>query len=292
MTTLTAEPHETRTTTSPARDRFGRYAAAVPIAIVSLFAVYPLIRVLVQAVRTPYGEWSTDAVGQVLSSPTFWTSLRVTVEVAVLSTVGCLILGTVVATLIAFAPFPGSSTVSKSIDSIVALPSFLIVLAFIFVYGGSGIASVATGLDLRNFLSSQWGIVAAEITFFTPFVLRPVLAAYAQFPTAQLNAAASLGASPWRVFTRVILPEIVPAVTAGGGLTLLLTLNEFGIVAFTGAQGAQTIPIRIYTAGIVTADIPAAAVYACVQIVLSLALYFGYRAGIDRLQRTPKRGGR
>ena len=75
----------------------------------------------------------------------------------------------------------------------------------------------------------------------------------------------------------MLFPEIVPALSASGGIAVLLTLNEFGIVAFTGAKGVQTIPTQIYTTGIVTADVPAAAVYACTQIVLSLALFGGFR---------------
>ncbi len=43
---------------------------------------------------------------------------------------------------------------------------------------------------------------------------------------------------------------------AGGSLVLLLTLNEFGIVLFTGAKGVITLPVLIYTRGIVTFDLP------------------------------------
>ena len=92
-----------------------------------------------------------------------------------------------------------------------------------------------------------------------------------------LSVAASLGASPVRVLRSVIMPEAWPALMAGGSLVLLLTLNEFGIVLFTGAKGVMTLPVLIYTRGIVTFDLPGAAVIATVQIALSLALYVAYR---------------
>ena len=52
------------------------------------------------------------------------------------------------------------------------------------------------------------------------------------------------------------MPEAWPALMAGGSLVLLLTLNEFGIVLFTGAKGVITLPVLIYTRGIVTFDLP------------------------------------
>ena len=99
-------------------------------------------------------------------------------------------------------------------------------------------------------------MIAAEITFFTPFVVRPLLASFALLPRAQLDVAASLGASPLRVLRSVVMPEAWPALMAGGSLVLLLTLNEFGIVLFTGAKGVITLPVLIYTRGIVTFDLP------------------------------------
>lgn len=256
-----------------------RYLVTIPLAIVLFFAGYPLFRVLAQATRTSAGGWGTETIAATLTSRSFHEAVRNTVTISVAATLGCLLLGILVATLIAFAPFRGSGIASKLIDVIVAMPSFLVVLAFVFLYGKSGAAHAIIGdsVDFSTFLSSSTGIVFAEVTFFTPFVIQPLLAAYSQLPPAQLNVAASLGASPLRVFTHVLFPEIVPALSASGGIAVLLTLNEFGIVAFTGAKGVQTIPTQIYTTGIVTADVPAAAVYACTQIVLSLALFGGFR---------------
>ncbi|SKV50277.1 2-aminoethylphosphonate transport system permease protein phnU [Mycobacteroides abscessus subsp. massiliense] len=64
---------------------------------------------------------------------------------------------------------------------------------------------------------------------------------------------------------------------------LLLALNEFGIVLFTGAKEVVTLPVLIYTRGIVTFDLPGAAVIATVQVALSLALYGLYRIIFSRM---------
>ena len=260
-----------------------------PVLVVLVVAVYPLARVCLESARLRDGGFGLGTWTSVLGSQSFRSALWRTVAIAVSSTVGCLILGTFLAIVLAFVPFPGSSLVGRLIDTILALPSFLITLAFTFLYGSAGavnaLISNITGQrsPALDFLYTPAGIIAAEITFFTPFVVRPLLAAFALLPRQQLDVAASLGASPVRVLRSVILPEAWPALMAGGSLVLLLTLNEFGIVLFTGAKGVITLPVLIYTRGIVTFDLPGAAVIATVQIVLSLALYIAYRAIFARV---------
>ena len=72
----------------------------------------------------------------------------------------------------------------------------------------------------------------------------------------------------------------------------LLTLNEFGIVLFTGAKGVITLPVLIYTRGIVTFDLPGAAVIATVQIALSLALYGAVPGDLRPVMTESRKGGR
>ncbi|MGW4245472.1 2-aminoethylphosphonate ABC transporter permease subunit [Nocardia sp. NPDC004722] len=264
-----------------------------PVLVVLLIAVYPIVRVLLESTKTKDGRgggtWS-----RVLAEESFRNALMRTVTIAISSTIGCLLLGTFVAIVLAFIPFPGSQLVGRLIDSVLTLPSFLVTLAFTFLYGTAGavnalINQITGGTKpVIDFLSTPWGVILAEVTFFTPFVVRPLLAAFAQLPREQLDVASSLGASPWRVLTQVVMPEAWPALAAGGSLTLLLTLNEFGIVLFTGAKGVITLPALIYTRGIVTFDLPGAAVLASVQVVLSLSLYLGYRLLFARLTRARK----
>ncbi|WP_280235361.1 2-aminoethylphosphonate ABC transporter permease subunit [Nocardia cyriacigeorgica] len=253
-----------------------------PVLVVLVIAVYPIVRVLAESTVTPDGR-GTDTWSQVLGSAAFRDALWRTISIAVCSTAGCLVLGTFLAIVLAFVPFPGATVVGRLIDTVLTLPSFLITLAFTFLYGTAGAVNALigriTGSDgpALDFLTTPTGVILAEITFFTPFVVRPLLAAFAQLPREQLDVAASLGAGPWRVLRQVVLPEAWPALAAGGSLVLLLTLNEFGIVLFTGAKGVITLPALIYTRGIVTFDLPGAAVLATVQVALSLISYLGYR---------------
>ncbi|HTM83513.1 MAG TPA: 2-aminoethylphosphonate ABC transporter permease subunit [Mycobacterium sp.] len=282
MTTLLEQPLEA----APPRPAPRRYRAALwaipPLLLVLAVVLYPLLRVFGESIQP--GTWT-----EVLASESFRDALWCTIAIAVTSTIGCLVLGTFLAVVLAFVPFPGSAVVGRLIDTVLALPSFLITLAFTFLYGTAGAVNAAilsvTGGDapVLNFLYTPAGVIIAEITFFTPFVVRPLLAAFAVLPRAQLDVAASLGASPLRVLRSVVLPEAWPALMAGGSLVMLLTLNEFGIVLFTGAKGVITLPVLIYTRGIVTFDLPGAAVIATVQVLLSLALYAAYRMIFARM---------
>jgi 2-aminoethylphosphonate transport system permease protein len=283
VTTL-LEPLSDAPPTQPAPRSMAAWWAVPPLVVVLCIAVYPLLRVCLESTRIGASQrgWSTWTT--VLTSQAFREALWRTVAVAATSTAGCLILGTFLAIVLAFVPFPGSDVVGRIIDTVLALPSFLITLAFTFLYGSAGAVNAAiaavTGdrAPALDFLYTPAGVIAAEVTFFTPFVIRPLLASFAMLPRAQLDIAASLGASPLRVLRAVVFPEAWPALMAGGSLVLLLTLNEFGIVLFTGAKGVTTLPVLIYTRGIVTFDLPGAAVIATVQIVLSLAIYSFYRA--------------
>ncbi|WP_202930279.1 2-aminoethylphosphonate ABC transporter permease subunit [Streptomyces sp. TR1341] len=254
-----------------------------PLAGLALFFLYPLALVVQQSFRPDSGGTSVQPYADVFASEAFRQALWTTVWLALASTAGCLVLGFLLALVIAFVPFPGAKAVARFVDVFLSFPSFLITLALLFIYGGVGMANGAwTGLTGAaqgpfQFLNTPWGVLLAEITYFTPFVMRPLLAAFSQLDTAQLEAASSLGARAPRIVRQVILPESLPALAAGGSLVLVLCLNEFGIVLFTGAKGVTTLPMLVYSKAILESDYPGACVVAVVNVLISVGLYGLYR---------------
>ncbi|MGC9376202.1 2-aminoethylphosphonate ABC transporter permease subunit [Streptomyces sp. MH13] len=257
--------------------------ALPPVALLALFFLYPLALVVQQSFQPDTGGTSLQPYADVFASEAFREALWTTVWLAVAATAGCLVLGFALALVIAFVPFPGAKAVSRFIDVFLSFPSFLITLALLFVYGTVGMANGAwtdaTGAAEGpfQFLTTPWGVLLAEITYFTPFVMRPLLAAFSQLDTAQLEAAGSLGARAPRIIRRIILPEALPALAAGGSLVLVLCLNEFGIVLFTGAKGVTTLPTLVYGKAILESDYPGACVVAVVNVLISVGLYSLYR---------------
>lgn len=242
-----------------------------PLVVLSLLFLYPLALVLRQSFQPDTGGTSLRPYADVFASVAFREALWTTVWIAVAATLGCLVLGFLLALVIAFVPFPGAGVAARFVDLFLSFPSFLITLALLFIYGTTGV------IGSFQFLTTPWGVLLAEVTYFTPFVLRPLLAAFSQLDTAQLEAASSLGARAPRIVRRIVLPEAVPALAAGGSLVLVLCLNEFGIVLFTGAKGVTTLPMLVYSKAILESDYPGACVVAVVNVLISVGLYGLYR---------------
>jgi 2-aminoethylphosphonate transport system permease protein len=262
-----------------------------PILMLSALFVYPLALIVRQSLTTADGLFEAGTYGRVFGSRMFTAALLHTIEIALGATAGCLAVGFIMALVLTFVPFPGARAFSRLIDTFIALPTFLIALALTFIYGSAGIANAMllrlTGsAEARfDFLYTIGGVILAEITVYTPFVMRPLLAAFSLIETAQLEVAGSLGAGAWRIIRQVILPQALPALLAGGSLCLLLTVNEFGIVFFIGAKGVITLPLLIYGKAIQEDDYTSACVLAVVNILLSLSLYCLYRVLVARVDR-------
>lgn len=267
------------------KPRWDRFWTVPPLLLLAILFFYPLGLIVRQSLGDP-GTVSFSAFSEVLSSREFLDGLQHTIVIALGSTAGCLVLGFVFSLVIAFVPFPGAKFCGRLIDTFIALPTFLVTLAFTFIYGSAGLLNEGLmhwmRLDLPpiDFLYSQWGVILAETTVYTPFVMRPLLATFSQIDQAQIEVASSLGAKPWRIVRQVILPAAMPALIAGGSLCLLLTVNEFGIVLFIGAKGVITLPVLVYAKAIQEFDYTTACVIAVVNVVLSLGLYSLYRAVI------------
>jgi len=259
-----------------------------PLLILAATFFYPLSLVLGQALLGDSGAPTFQHVAAVFGSALFQSAILHTIYIAVAASAGCLLLGFTLALILTFVPFTGSRLLARLIDTFIALPTFLVALAFTFVYGSAGLLNGALMQLLQlqlppiDFLYSPAGVILAEVTVYTPFVLRPLLAAFSLIEAAQIEVAGSLGAGPWRIIGQIILPAALPALLAGGSLCLLLTVNEFGIVMFIGAKGVITLPLLVYDKAIQEFDYTSACVVATVNVALSLALYSLYRFLVGR----------
>jgi 2-aminoethylphosphonate transport system permease protein len=280
-----ALPAKTRFTLSP-----GALWIAPPSAILAALFFYPLALIVRQAFSGEGGAPNIAEFGHILLARFFLSALLNTATIAASATAGCLVLGFVLALILAFAPFPGSVFVARLIDAFISLPTFLVTLAFTFLYGSAGVLNEALikifslPLPPVNFLYSAWGVVLAEVTVYSPFVLRPLLAAFSLIDRSQIEAASLLGARPFRIVRKIIFPAAIPALVAGGSLCLLLTVNEFGIVLFIGAKGVITLPLLIYDKAIQESDYQTACAIAVVNVALSLGLFGLYRLAASRFE--------
>ena len=261
---------------------------SLPLLVLATLFFWPLSLIVEQALRDNSGNIGLQTFWQVIESKRFMMALMNTLQIALLATAGCLVLGSVMSLILVFIPFPGSDLIGRVVDTFIALPTFLITLAFTFIYGSAGLLNGALmslfdfELPPVNFLYSMQGVILAEITVFTPLVMRPLMAALRQIDKSQLEAASILGAHPLRVIAQVIFPAALPALLAGGSLCLQLTTNEFGIVLFIGAKGVNTLPMMVYSKAILESDYSVACMIALMNILLSLGLFALYRLAASR----------
>ena len=267
---------------------FGVLWIVPPLLVLLGCFFYPLSLIVGQAFTGAEGGFSLEILREVFASALFRDAILHTIGIALAASTGCLLLGFVLALILSFVPFPGAALFARLIDTFIALPTFLMALSFTFIYGSAGILNMSLmemfklPLPPIDFLYSAWGVILAEVTVYTPFIMRPLLAAFSLIESSQIEVASSLGAGPWRIIRQIILPAALPALAAGGSLCLLLTVNEFGIVLFIGAKGVITLPLLVYDKAIQEFDYPTACVIAVVNVGLSLGLYFLYRYALGR----------
>ncbi len=92
-------------------------------------------------------------------------------------------------------------------------------------------------------------LVIASTIYSLPFAVQPIAAAFSQLDRSLVDASATLGATRWRTFIRVVLPLSIEGVMAGVVLSFAHTVGEFGVVLMVGGNlpgVTRTISIAIY----------------------------------------------
>jgi molybdate transport system permease protein len=128
-------------------------------------------------------------------------------------------------------------------------------------------------------------LVLASIAYSLPFVVQPIAASFAQVDRTLLEASATLGASRWRTFTRIVIPLGREGIFAGAVLGFAHTLGEFGVVLMVGGNlpgVTRTVSISIYD-HVQAFDYPPANATA----LLLLGVSFATLAAVYAVQRKP-----
>jgi putative spermidine/putrescine transport system permease protein len=139
----------------------------------------------------------------------------------------------------AYALHVRSGRMARAIEEIVtlplAVPGLAIALALLLTYG-----------DLGDFRRSSLFIVAGHVVFTLPFMLRSVMAVFATIDVKTLDeSASSLGASPWRRFRDVIVPNARGGVLAGALMVITLSLGEFNLTWMLHTPLTKTLPVGL-----------------------------------------------
>ena len=166
-----------------------------------------------------------------------WQPVRLTIELAAITTVILLIVGTPIAWWLA----RSKAWWKEGVASIVALPLVLppTVLGFylLVVLGPDGPGGLLAGLwGARTIAFTFQGLVIGSVLYSMPFVVQPIRNSFAAIGDRPLEVAATLRASPRRAFWTVAIPLARPGFLAGAVLGFAHTVGEFGIVLMIGGN--------------------------------------------------------
>jgi sulfate transport system permease protein len=247
------------------------------LTVLSVVVLLPLAAV----VRRAFAGGLSGFAAQV-TAPQPWSALKLTVALSVVVAAVNLVMGTLLAWLLVRDDLPGRRVLDTLIDLPFALPTIVAGLTLLLLYGPTS----PLGLDLAY---ARSGVLLALLFVTLPFVVRTVQPVLLELDRDVEEAAASLGAGPFTVFRRIVLPTIAPAMAAGTALAFARALSEFGsTVLISGNIPFKTQVAAVNVYGQIESDNLTGA--AAVSTVL-LAVAMVVLAAVALLQRRVARRG-
>ena len=179
--------------------------------------------------------------------------------IAIFSTLLSTTLGTVAALGLSRAEMPAKTVVMGVLISPIVVPLIISAAGMFFFYTDIGLAS------------THLGVILAHAALATPFVVITVTATLVGFDRNLIHAAATLGASPFTTFRRVIVPLILPGVISGALFAFVTSFDEVVVVKFIGSYEQRTIPWAMFS-GIREQISPTILAVATLLVLLSVCL--------------------
>lgn len=209
-----------------------------------------------------------------ISDPRLVASYKVTTLTAFIASIINGVTGLLLAWVLVRYRFYGRGVIDALVDLPFALPTAVagITLATLFADNGwYGAPLAKLGIHVA---STPTGIVVAMVFTSLPFVVRSVQPVLETLPSATEEAAATLGATPWQTFVRVIWPLLLPAWGTGVALSFARSLGEFGAVIFIAGNQpyvSEVTSLMIF-GKLQEFDLPSAAAIASVVLATSIII--------------------
>jgi putrescine transport system permease protein len=253
------------------------WVLAVPAVWLILLLAAPLAIVVLIAFAQPADGvppftpgFTLDNLWLVASDPLYRDALLRSVRVAGVSTLICLVMGFPMALAIARVPPRWRNPLLLA----VMLPfwtGFLMrINAWIGLLADDGL--IVRLLGTPRLLYTDTAMYIGIVYTYLPFMVLPLYARLSRLDPALTRAAADLGAPPWRVFLRVILPLSLPGVAAGAALVFVPAIGEYVIPALLGGPQAQLIGKVLWDEFFANRDWPTASAVAVWLLLVLVAV--------------------
>jgi len=227
---------------SKALDWIKRHMLLAVTLLILLFLVAPNLVMLVFSFNQPpnkynyiWNKFSTNAWQHPCASSDMCSSIKLSVVIAVIATIGATILGTMVAFAMMRHRFKARSALNVLLFLPMAAPEVTMGMTLVtFFYNTIGSGSLGF-----------WTIVIAHIMFSLSYVVVTVKARLAGMDPTLEKAAADLYATPLQTFRRVTLPLVLPGILAAALLAFALSIDDYIITVLT-AGNEVTFPMYVY----------------------------------------------
>ena len=210
----------------------------VPIVVLVVFSFNASARVNI------WGGFSLGWYGEALRNEVITSAIRVSLIVALISTVVSVVLGTAVALALDRYRFRGRRALDGTVYLPIVIPDITMAVMLLVFFAEAFKFVDSFGPRFTLGIST---VALSHIAFNISFVCVVVRARLDQFDRTLEEAARDLYATGWQTFRRVTLPLIMPGIAAGGLLALTLSLDDVVISAFVAGPGSTTLPVYVFS---------------------------------------------
>lgn len=258
-----------------------------PLLFLLAFYFYPLLRILLLSYSGATGGPDLGA-GHLLRAAVYHRVVWFTLGQAALSTLLTFVLALPGAYIYAHYHFSGKKLLRAVSTVPFVLPTMVTAAAFRALLGPNGLINSRL-MELFQLESPPLALdrtmalfLLAHVFYNYTLVLRIVGEYWARIDRRLIEAATLLGASPARVFFRVTLPLLRPALASSALLVFIFCFTSFGVILLLGGPGMATIEVEIYRQAIQLFNLPLAATLSLIQIVMNFGMMWVYsRIGRD-----------
>ena len=221
-----------------------------------------------------------------------WSVVGFTLFQASLSTILSLVVGLILAwSLHHQGDFPGRRILIALLSSALVIPTLVLVLGLVTVFGRNGWLNQTTGAlfdhSFGSFLYGLTGILIAHVYFNGSFAARSLLNRFATIPEEKRKLCRSLGLTPWQRFYLIEWPAIRTTIPGLAVTIFLLCFTSFAVVLILGGSPRyNTLEVTIYEALKLDFDIPRALDLAVLQLIICAVLVMlasGFRSGLQNI---------
>lgn len=217
----------------------------ITLTLLSLIVLIPMASIAICSSRLNFKEFL-----QIVTAKEVAAGYFVSFSCALIAAIINCFFGTVLAWVLVRYDFPGKRIFDGLIELPFALPTAVAGISLTSLYSDKGLIGSIFAKAGIAIAYTRIGITIAMIFIGIPFVVRAIQPVLEKIDKQYEEAAAMLGASEQKIFFKVILPEILPALLTGFGLALARGIGEYGSVVFIAGNipyKTQIAPLIIMT---------------------------------------------